>query len=590
MLISLLGLRSNSGRSHLAFLVPVQKSSTPLPSSVLLEALLAPPATTASLDLLRWVSMLPIAGDSSTGEQREAPTLPHSALVSFWTATLVQFCLRWSGGATRELSSAASQGSGKNKRRGGQVHQDDAQLLLSVLLPAAVQAAGVQGSCTDLQTAAYMVLCSIGGAFHLSADAVRTVLASVLAGRSGSAQSKSLAAVQSYTSAQAIRLMLAACYSLCASVRVEQDPLATKAEPSQRLLTDRAVKTLVEIPRLELLIRETCKTYDIGPFLAQLLGGLVSRIWDEPSAALLSTLASCDEVPADLVRRTAHALLALPAPSPLNTTDGTPVAPGALTTGRLLHAHRLRLQVLSHLRQRHPSIFDKAVRDSTEREDLSEAEKKSTWRILRAVFSAETANKGVDADVQKGTGALWLGVNSADAGERNFALEALFCAIQDGALSISDDFTKDALLARVADDSPTVLKTLYSHAEVLLKAVSGDSLISAVIAALGHDIELQRPAIRAHLQFALSQLVPAHPKVATRVLRHALWPRLLWTKANRKTAEMTLEVILESGVTQEGAEPGTLGSVLRGAMQVLQDGEKNPGAANESIVDTIAGT
>ncbi len=74
------------GKPHLQFLLSVKKTASPLPAGVLHAALLAPATTTASLDLLRWISSL-LANDVSARLQ----VAPHRALVNFWTSTLVRF-------------------------------------------------------------------------------------------------------------------------------------------------------------------------------------------------------------------------------------------------------------------------------------------------------------------------------------------------------------------------------------------------------------------------------------------------------------------------------------------------------------------
>ncbi len=67
------------GKPHLQFLLAVKKTASPLPAGVLHAAILAPATTTASLDLLRWIS-----GLITNSVMSELNVAPHRALVNFW--------------------------------------------------------------------------------------------------------------------------------------------------------------------------------------------------------------------------------------------------------------------------------------------------------------------------------------------------------------------------------------------------------------------------------------------------------------------------------------------------------------------------
>ncbi|CEH15819.1 Uncharacterized conserved protein [Ceraceosorus bombacis] len=147
----------------LAFLKPLQKRGTPLPSSVLVAAFLGPAHTTPSLDTLRFITSLlpPNSGHA------------HRALVSFWTATLSQLCLRWAG----TLSSGEMSASNASRRAGQK--RPEAQDLLPILLPAATAVASTSKT-EEARLGGMMVICALGSSFPLSEAAIRATLDALL--------------------------------------------------------------------------------------------------------------------------------------------------------------------------------------------------------------------------------------------------------------------------------------------------------------------------------------------------------------------------------------------------------------------------
>ena len=211
--------------AEMRFLVPVKKSQTPLPTSVLIQAM------GSNMDVLRWVASARAPTPSVAGTRRMH--------VPFWTSILVQFCL------FRRL----------NKR----FRASDAQTMLAFLVPEILHVA--QGAMQDQETAvgAMMVLCSLGVAFPLRAKAVRGVL-------------DAMVPLATSATPSVARAMVAACMSLCSS----PDDVADPFETSQRLLSDTMVDALVALPELVPQVVRAWETHDVEPFMAQLLGALVA--------------------------------------------------------------------------------------------------------------------------------------------------------------------------------------------------------------------------------------------------------------------------------------------------------------------------
>ena len=247
--------------AEMRFLVPVKKSQTPLPTSVLIQAM------GSNMDVLRWVASARAPTPSVAGTRRMH--------VPFWTSILVQFCL------FRRL----------NKRS----RASDAQAMLAFLVPEILHVA--QGAMQDQETAvgAMMVLCSLGVAFPLRAKAVRGVL-------------DAMVPLATSATPSVARAMVAACMSLCSS----PDDVADPFETSQRLLSDTMVDALVALPELVPQVVRAWETHDVEPFMAQLLGALVAQASSDAAQSVLERLLDQATLPASLARRTYVSLLRRP--------------------------------------------------------------------------------------------------------------------------------------------------------------------------------------------------------------------------------------------------------------------------------------
>lgn len=234
----------------LHFLQAAKKAQTPLPTSVLVQAM-------GNLDVLRLVA------------QTRTP-LPgvHRFPVTFWTATLVQFCLH-----------------AKRRKRAG-----DAQAVLAILLPDAMRLLQAPVD-TEAAVGALMVLCSISTAYALSANAVRGLLEGVA--RLADTPSPTLA-----------RAMVACCFALCASPEDAGEAFAS--EP--RLLSDATLRGLLQLPELGAQVLRALREHDVRRFVAQLLAALSDHLDQDDARALLEVLLDA-ELPEGLVQSTCERLI-----------------------------------------------------------------------------------------------------------------------------------------------------------------------------------------------------------------------------------------------------------------------------------------
>lgn len=243
---------------ELAFLAPVKKAATPLPLSVLLQAM------HAHVDVLRWVATA--RAPPGVAERRS-----HTP---FWTSILVQFCV-----------------ARKAKRR----HGADAQAVLQVLVPEVLYMADAADA--EAAIGALMVLSTMGATMPLHATAVRGLLDAITR----------LAAAPALPGVA--RAMIAACLALCASPESVPDPFDPGA---QRLLSDESVQHLLRLPELGALLTRALAAHDVAPCIAQVLGGVVAQTSSPAACALLETLLAADGLPRALGERACVSLLLRP--------------------------------------------------------------------------------------------------------------------------------------------------------------------------------------------------------------------------------------------------------------------------------------
>ncbi|KAI3624346.1 UTP10 [Malassezia furfur] len=365
----------------LRFLAPVKQAQTPLPTSLLLHAM------AADDDVLRLVAQTQAPADVP---ERRVP-------VTFWTATLVQFCVQLGAPASRKRALPAHR----------------AQEVLAVVLPETLRLLAPPVE-TEAAVGALMVLCSLSTAFALSPAAVRGVLESVA--RVAERADAPLAPVLA-------RALVACCFALCASPDAPRDAFADAP-----LITAPALRALLALPELGAQVARALREHDVRRFAAELLAALAAHLAWPAARDLLDTLLAAP-LPDALVQAACEALVRAP------------------------DAWAARIEVLAGVRQRRPAALDAAL-DAVRRTDEARA-----WAALSAVlhYGATGAVPAADAD-DAPPAALWLGVHASDAAQRAMALAELLRAVARGAVrpTTRSSPTRVAALQCVYEDGAEV--------------------------------------------------------------------------------------------------------------------------------------
>ncbi|PWN24696.1 hypothetical protein BDZ90DRAFT_234655 [Jaminaea rosea] len=329
----MLNILSISKESHLAFLLPIQKAAQPLPTSVLLSALLAPASSSHSLDALRLVG-----GVLPTDKE------PHRAQVLFWSSTLVQFCARSAGA---EAGNDGLVGLNRKKARtSSQSREDNDQLVLGLLLPTIANVITSKAMGTEAQLAGCLVLCSVGASFDLSVEAIQSTIATIVP-----------AVAEPKADTRLIQAVVTTLATLCASSDDLQPlPLAT-------------VQQLFNVPNFTQQVQAMSRQYDLRAFVGTLLPTMAKSLDDEQMSGGLV------------------ALLATP-----SSEGGVPTS-DAVEALRIIATSQSSASgsVLSDIRSRRSDAFDALVRNLSQSQDTRHL----VASVLQGAFSgshAGTAN------------------------------------------------------------------------------------------------------------------------------------------------------------------------------------------------------
>ncbi|WFD00069.1 snoRNA-binding rRNA-processing protein utp10 [Malassezia yamatoensis] len=429
----------------LQFLQPVKKAQTPLPTSLLLRAM------STNDDVLRLVAQTKPPTDI---DLRYFP-------VTFWTAILVQFC--W-------------QDTRSNSRR---KVDHRAQEILSILLPSILRLLA-RPLHQEAAIGAFMVLCSIGTAFHLSPKAVQGIMEAITG----------IVDTSSSLSAALARSLVACCFALCASPEQVQDPFQDAT-----LLSDTALRSLLKLPEIAAQIDRAVREHDVDRFLAQLLAKLVQTLELEEARDLLDKLLRMSIAPLHR-QETCQALF-----SGLSAWD-------------------CRVEILASVRQRSPAEFEKAL-EITRGQDETVA-----WSMLRAILQYDVTGQSSKNAPDSPTNALWLGLHSGDQAERAMTLKELLNAVKLNTIRAQDPLVADAVRNAFASPSVPLLETMYDSSDALLQALPSNEILDAIALRLTSD-EVPLKEYKLHARFTIERLVPSSHSLDLDVWEKVVWPYLL---------------------------------------------------------------
>lgn len=385
--------------------------------------------------------------------------------------------------------------------------RSEAQAALAVLLPSIITFIDVSGSDQDALVGAFMVLSAAGAAFHLSSASVRSMLSETVP-RAGTPDTA--------------RAAVACAFALCASPQDAADPFT-----SEPLISPATLDALLGLDELLGQIERAAAAHDIRPFLTQMFASAGASLADSRAAALFGGLLD--------ISPSVEAITALLAPSATAPFDA-------------------RVSTLASARQRHPATFDAAVRAA-----CTAFGDKVVWATVGAVLESQATGRVPTGPA--GDAALWLGMQSADAGAQQLALGELLHAVDRRAVRASDPLVRDAVDTVLLGADTAVLAALYAKGSTVLDAIAPAALVDAIAARVRDAETLSPKELKTHARFLVGTVLPAAPELGMRVWREILWPHVATVRSAPKLAVAT-----QTALAAAADVNGELGKLAAAAM------------------------
>ena len=107
---------------------------------------------------------------------------------------------------------------------------------------------------------------------------------------------------------------------------------------------------------------------------------------------------------------------------------------------------------------------------------------------------------------------------------------------------------RGVLIARIQDDTPTVLEALYENPTAVTPVFTGDSksFIASMSLALSSQAKPKRNIVKLHLHYLAAHFWPIVDfSSQAEIFHQILFPFLLFTKPRQKTAELVWDLVGE---------------------------------------------
>ncbi|KAF9526013.1 hypothetical protein CPB83DRAFT_877003 [Crepidotus variabilis] len=366
-------------------------------------------------------------------------------------------------------------------------------------------------------------------------------------------------------STAALKLVINAMVSSAHTIQEDQlvDSLVAVCEPQDELPTfsEEMLEKMLSIQNIERQLVSSSSWRGSEKMLRPLIHGLVTRLHDQTSQALLETFISATNLPNVLVEDLTTRLLEF-------AVQPEPAAEFILAARRLL----------SLIHQRFPEVLRLAADALVEEDDSM----KDT--VEQLTFSLNTVNLVGLLKPSTTAADFIILASSADAKVRIAAIKQLLGTDDD---TNDLEITRGVLAARLQDTDATVIEALYDTPEALTSIFSSDSKIyvDSLAAAISSQTKTKRNILRLHLSYISSHFWKS-AEIATKeeIFGKIFFPFLLVTKSRQKSVEVVWEAVEDLFAVEEN-ERGMLG-LLEGCADFVtaKDGE---GADSVEVMNQI---
>ncbi|KAA1474189.1 hypothetical protein DENSPDRAFT_781033 [Dentipellis sp. KUC8613] len=411
---------------------------------------------------------------------------------------------------------------------------DDA--VLAFLLPAMLEPLQAEAPEKEVILANYVLICALSQKCTFTSPALKTILGSM--------------------ASCASRVVTKQFVHAAVAVLNPQEPL--------KKLSNSATEKILALPDLDSALVETFSWAGSEKLVGALIPGLFSTDTEARAMTLLDALLIAPKTPSSVLKQIATV-----------SVDRSISAESSTSQKAVLRG------LLSSLYQRHPIVFqDITQKMIEENEDLREAVEELSVSLT---VTGSSSKKVGESD-------LILASMDADVNVRVAGVRNIIAALSSGSENLDTEYKEavhTALLARVLDNTPQVLTTLYAEpsAVVPIFRAHSASYVSALSNALTSKSQHTRETLRIHIAFLADYYTPGADLAVTKeVFERIVFPFLLFSKPRQKSA-MSVWAILDASEAQGEREPGLREyTLLAGCADVVrweegQVGRKKRGGA-----------
>ncbi|GAA6060808.1 hypothetical protein JCM10212_000581 [Sporobolomyces blumeae] len=322
-------------------------------------------------------------------------------------------------------------------------------------------------------------------------------------------------------------------------------------------------KNLLKTEKLGDLVVQLSNQYDATKFLRPFLQTLAEEaLTSEECLALLSSIL----VPRPSADLDATAPLTLPRPiiSHLLWSCFTAVvrSSGSPTTLQ---------KPLSLVYQRYPTIWSSQTKEFTAR--LQATNDDALPRLLQAM-NAVLGGSTLSTDA---SAALAVSSASPDVAIRVSALKDVLKNAEEIKANGNESFIRETLLARLGESDVDVASVVFSQASqpIVETALTAEEILDAVSAPIRDGAVAYLSVV---LPYLTGHFVTSHARLADRIVKNVLWPRLLSSKAASKANAAVYAALAGSALEKTHPWLKNVGSIASG----------NGVEFNSKVVDTLA--
>lgn len=359
----------------------------------------------------------------------------------------------------------------------------------------------------DCQLAAYIVVAHLTSKTLLTQDALETII--------------NLIAVKRTTEERERLANDEASLTTVVSICLRQEELS--------LFPARAFAAYVQRPAFLQTLQQLHQTSELTPFLRPFFKTFAEEAKEAQKAAELSPLADgllqIEPCPAYLLASACLVVLARDLKEKEEDGDAEEA-----DEDQEVRPAGILVQTLARLRQRFAEPFGQAVQEAASQDS------KGAAKAMEAIMAVERSGAS-----------LSQGARDADEGIRLLAYQQLLSAQAEQPLS------RDDAQAILKDPSPTVTALIDAHAQAILAVLSPEEIVHTCQSAIESD-SLPRASLGHLSSFLAHAFLTRHPSQKEQVVQ-ALWSRLLWTKAGKKSTALVWQALANSSLAKAELKP-----------------------------------